>query len=181
MELDELRFSTAQVAQICDIPKEKFQLWNARYCITGKSHQPEGGGAQGKARRYTFRHVMDFAIAKALVDAGMNPKEAFAKSPHFAHFGSTDDMDHLRVPGLPMHQEYGDTLMIVGGIGHWIGCHNRSNQALDEAMGYLGGPIGDLDSFVVVNASKVFGRVCRRLGLHPFEVLDERYRALAKA
>lgn len=38
------------------------------------------------------------------------------------------------------------------------------------------------ENFIMINASEVFNNVCARIGLHPYEVLDEVYaKTLTKA
>ncbi|GAB5431052.1 MAG: hypothetical protein EpisKO_04220 [Epibacterium sp.] len=177
MNIFEQEFLMAQVAEYSGLDKGKFQLWTNRYSITGGGEEPQGGGKRGVARIFKFNHIMEYAIAKEFVEAGLSPKTAFKHGAKFAYFGTVGELGEApRLPALPAHDSHGQTLIGVGGDECWIGCWKENDTSvLGEIFSHLGGQNGSASHCTIINASIVFRQVCKRMGLHDFEVLNELY------
>ncbi|KZX95340.1 MULTISPECIES: hypothetical protein [unclassified Sulfitobacter] len=171
-------FSASEVSNLTGARPESIQNWVKRKLIVGH-RKIEGGGSQGKHRRFTFFNVMEIAMAQTLMDMHMGAKEAFTAAAQFAHSsGGGDDFGlPKRDPALPFHHHYGDTIFGVAG--------ERTFEELWESgstrdtYGKLRQHLGS-EHFLTVNASEVFNTVCARMQYHPFEVLDAAYPEDAK-
>lgn len=179
MELLTRKFSATEVTEITGVTKYNLQSYLTRGHLSFGGEDIEGGAVQGKRRSFYFYTVMQIALAKSLIDLGMTAKSAFSHVAEFSHTGGDPFMDEPgRWAGLPHHHEHGETILAVSGDRNSLGCWKMGEgDYLAKTLASLGGSQGALgvEGAVLVNASLVFAGVCRRLGLHPFEVLDEAY------
>lgn len=179
MELLEKRFTPSEIIEITDVTKYNLQSYSVRGHLVSDSANIGGGKVQGKRRTYSFCSLMHLAIAKELIDVGFAAKSAFNHAAQFAYTGSSDEEDNFdREPGLPFHQDHGDTLLAVSGNRIWIGCWRHSSpNSMDNMMSALGGSAGytGVTVLALVNASNVFDRVCRRMDQQAYDILDEVY------
>ncbi|TDX28023.1 hypothetical protein [Rhodovulum visakhapatnamense] len=158
------------VAKAAGLPKEKLQLWLGRNHVLGQGMG--GGGEKGRHRRFEFRNVMEIAIARALVDQGHRPADAFKAAAVFAYSA----VQHPGTPGLPLDPVGGDTFMAVAGDKVTINYLPTGRGAMADFLADLTGPEGnerDLEAFTMVNASAVFRAVCRELTLDASAILRE--------
>lgn len=167
------KYPLSRVSEYTGVPKETLQNWLKRGVVVGHN-QDTGGGSQGRHRSFSFYTVMQFAMTKALLDAGMGSVARAAEcAAQFAHVGGGGDIFDLpeRMPAFPFHQKNGETLFAVGA------------ERCTEELWSISGPrdtYGNLryhvgKSFILINASEVFQLVCNRMGKHPYEILDEVY------
>ncbi|MFP3384433.1 hypothetical protein [Tritonibacter sp. SIMBA_163] len=167
------KYTLSYVSQFTEIPAATLQNWLKRNVVVG--HRSDaGGGSQGRHRLFSFFSIMQFAITKELLDAGMgSASEAAKHAIEFAHSSEGEGVDGLpeRNPSFPFHYSHGDTLFAVGpedtAVELWTYDGNR------DTYGKLRSRVGK--GFVVIDASDVFNRVCARMNLHPIEVLDQIY------
>lgn len=166
-------FSASELSNLTDARADSIQNWIKRKLIIGH-RDIQGGGSQGRHRRFTFFNVMEVAIAQKMIDMHMGAKEAFAASASFAHVGGGGDVFDLpeRFPGLPFHHNHGETVFGIAGERTFeeLWTHDKSRDTYGNLRTYLRS-----DHFITVNASEAFNTVCARLRYHPFEVLDSAY------
>jgi len=179
MDILNLKLEARQVATLADIDPAKMQLWLNRNLIVGQLEPIEGGGSRGIRRKFSFFNLMDIAIARALVDAGLAPKSAFQISQYFAHTGGDrTETSPERHPSLPFHQSHGDTILATSLGRHWIGTVDEKSGGGIQAMFFhlsLARTERPVESAAIVNTSAIFSQVCEGLSLHPYKVLDEIY------
>jgi len=168
----EAKCSAGQLADYTGVSPENLQNWLKRKLIMG--HRTiEGGGVQGRHRQFTFFNVSEVSIAKALIDLKLNTADAFAAAWDYAHVsggGMSFDLPN-RIPGLPFHHDFGDTLFAVGSKRSFELPLNGPNS--EKLYWTFRRHVGD--DMLIVNASEVFRRVTRAMG-HDFRmVLDDAY------
>lgn len=173
MNIFQQRFSTGQVVAATGLPNATLQSWLKRDLIVGhKQYAPiQGGGSPGAHRGFSFFNVMEIAIAKALLDAGMGSvSDACKAAMGFAHVGNGQigDMRPERRPGLP----YNDACLTVL-------CVRQENSVVE-----IWKPKSDLfitarhrlgEGFVVLEINPIFERVTHRLGHDYRDVLNFAY------
>ena len=170
-------FSASEVSNLTGARPESIQNWVKRKLIVGH-RKIEGGGSQGKHRRFTFFNVMEISMAQALMEMHMGAKEAFAAAAQFAHGegGAVAGLP-LRLAALPFHPSHGYTIFGVAGERTfeeiWMPGSDRDTYA--KLRHHLGA-----DHFLTVNATKIFNEVCDRMQCSPIEVLDATYPEDAK-
>ncbi|MDF0599909.1 hypothetical protein P1J78_04110 [Psychromarinibacter sp. C21-152] len=178
MQLTTRQFTSQQVADATDLTHKSVQNWAARGLIVGHS----GGGGKGRARLFSWENLMEFAVAAAVLRLGIaTPQEAFSAAREFAHFGEgpagyaewDDPAEPDRKIAMPYHHQHGETFMLIFGEQAKIVAITDGKIPLSAVN--VGGT-GDPSAFIAVNVSKVFNKVCTRLGLDPSAVLDEVYR-----
>lgn len=178
MNIRTQKFEANEVSRLASIDPAKMQLWLSRNLVVGQSEKIEGGGSRGIRRQFSFLNVMEIAVARALVDAGLTPKSAFKVSLFFSHTGDGEhEVPQMRHLGLPFHYQFGDTILATSLGQHWIGPMNTDDGGgLSRALSNLSIAAGcTVESASIVNASQVFKSICSGLSLDPFKVLDEAY------
>ncbi len=164
-------FKTGEVVAATGVASDTLQGWLRRGLVFDQD-KIEGGGKQGRHRRYTFFTVMQIAVARALMQAGMtNPRAAFAAAAVFAHTGRS--MPRLRrLPGMPFPTEEGATFLATAGeqtvLWADLGPHEPVIRNLVAA---LRRPTG----FIVCDVSLVFERTVYALGEDPVLLVREAY------
>lgn len=186
MDIWNTTYSARDVAAAADIAPATLQNWLKRDLIVGhRGDDIEGGGVQGKSRRFSFFAVMQISIAAALIKAsgGMDIKQAFEAARSFAHSNDggvsgewvNDDAiseDLLtRHPGMPFYTAHGDTLFACAEGKTTVVLHRPGEDALAQIRTNLRGAQG----FTLIDAGSVFDRVCAADGLNPMDVLDAAY------
>jgi hypothetical protein len=166
-------FSAKEVCEICGVSNDSLQNWIKRKLIVGHREIKGGGQGPGRHRRFSFFNVVEVAIANRLMTLGMQPKEAFKNAAHFAHSGGGGEVFDMpeRLPGLPFHQEHGDTIFAVGLRGTWEAIWGRTPTS--DPYAQMRQHVGD--DFISLNVTNVFNELCNAMGLHPFKTLDEIY------
>ncbi|WP_299837511.1 hypothetical protein [uncultured Jannaschia sp.] len=187
MDFLEQQVETSKVAQVCGVTPNVLHGYLKRGLIVGHSDTGvvTGGGKRGVRKQFSIFNVMEVAIARELIDAGVgggDPVAAFKAALHFAHGGSggsgwIGDAKPLtvhRLPGLPFPPSYGLTILAVGngnartfalpaeGITAFA-FHARLRHALQTS------------AFTIIDATSVFQRISTRLGFEPGQVLREAY------
>lgn len=170
------QFLAGEVAKAAGIAPATLQNWVKRGVIIGHRtgmSEIEGGGSQGRHRRFSWHNIMEIATAAALIKVGVSDLTcAFSAAAVFAHSGHGDSSTGLRRdPGTPYDLEHGRTLMFVAGDRSKIIQYQPGQDCLATGRSLLGSPEG----FVVIDLLDVFDRVCVSLGLHPNKVLDLAY------
>jgi hypothetical protein len=170
-------FSTHQVAVAANVAPGTLQNWLKRGVIVGhRDEDIEGGGIQGNHRKFSFFAVMQIAVAKALIDAGVTDlKKAFDAAVGFAHIGGgpIGNVEPGRIPALPFHFKHGETLLVVSERRKSVILHRPNVDDFHVIRHRLQSPA----SWVTVDAGEVFRRVCAALGKHPSAVMDAEYAA----
>jgi hypothetical protein len=167
-------FSNRQVVEATAATSDNIQNWIVRGHLTGSS-LPEGGGSQGKHRRFSFHNLMEVAVAKALINAGLsNLDDVFLAAKHFAHIADTQDNKIRRLPGLPYRD--GITLLIAGsGSYKAIKIGGAKRDDLDLFAEMSGTNTGRITGAVWLDASEIFRQVMTRAGFDPDAVMREAY------
>lgn len=171
-------FSTGEVVTAAGVSNAALQSWLKRGIIIGHKDKPiEGAGSPGAHRRFSFFNVMEIAIAKALLDAGMGePREAFNAAVHFAHVGcgAIPGISPIRDPSLPFDPSTNAyTLMCVHKGRTNIVPYRPKQDAMAGIMHDV--RIHGSDGLVLLFVDPVFERVVTALRHHPQEVLDLAY------
>lgn len=166
MSIFTAEFETGQVIKAADVTNSALQSWIRRSLIIGhKGHEIDMPGTPGIRRKFSFYNVMEIAIAKALVDLGVELADAFKAASAFAHTG-----DGERDPSLPF-REAGVTLLCVAGSrsGEFLWKPGTDITAVIRL--HLGRPIG----WTTLEVLPVVDRVTSALGYHLQKVIDEAY------
>lgn len=179
MEIWTNTYSAHDVAAATGVAPATLQNWLKRGVIVGHSNKIEGGGVQGKHRRFSFHAVMQIGIAAALIEAsgGMDIKAAFHAAMHFAHSGhgggaaGNNDDEPNRHPAHPYHFRHGKTLLATVGGNTTVVLDDPEGNTFGVITRNLRRAIG----FTVIDAGAVFDRICAVLGEHPNLVLDAAY------
>lgn len=166
MNIFQATFSTGQVATAAGVSAANLQTWIRRHLIIGhKDHPIEMPGGPGYRRNFSFYNVMEIAIAKALIDLGVDLVDAFRASVRFAHSGN-----EMRMPGVPFDGPV-STLLCVSGDRSAIVEWSPGDDVLSDVRDQLGGP----DGFVLLEVLPVFDRVAVALGYHPQAIIEAAY------
>lgn len=170
MSIFQQTFTNAQIVASTGVTNDQLQNWIRRDLIVGQG-QIEGGGSPGRHRRFSFFNLMEIAIAKALLDAGLGDLQRTTQAAkHFAHVGRGEIGDRPeRLPGFPFKD--GKTLLIVGprDAREYQVTQQERPLALYAAIKQHG--IGAL----VIDASAVFETTLQRAGQDPALAMREAY------
>ena len=179
MSIFNATFSTGQLTKAADVTNAALQTWIRRDLIIGQDGEGvEMPGRPGVRRSFTFRSVMEVAVAAELVRADVDVADAFRAANRFAHrseTGPTDSPDRLvlyRNAGFPFPGPLAHrTLLAVSGEKSTT-IHLRPRvDGLRRALEAF----GSLDRLTIVDTSSAFERVTRSLDLDPQATLDEAY------
>lgn len=172
MELWERTWKSSDAAAAVGMDLGKFKLWISRGYPAAEGM--EGGGSQGRHRLFSFRNIMEFAVARALTDQGIPPGMAFSAARVFA-YSAVNPIS--RCPGLPLHPDNGETIVAMAAETVVIGYTPTSRDSWADFLGDLAGQENffRFESFMCVNATAVFRNVCIRLGLNHHDILDKVY------
>lgn len=159
-------FGTGQVLEAADVTNSALQSWIRRGLIVGhKGQSIDMPGSPGIRRKFSFRNVMEIAVAKALIDLGVELADAFLTAALFAHSG--DDERH---PSLPFRGT-GLTLLCVAGqrstAVRWTPGEDVTTLIRDSLLLPAG--------WTTLVVDDLFERVTAALGHHPYSVTDEAY------
>ncbi|MFG1303687.1 hypothetical protein V5F34_06060 [Xanthobacter autotrophicus] len=159
-------FSTGQVLEAADVTNAALQSWIRRGLIVGhKGHSIDMPGSPGVRRKFSFYNVMEIAVAKALIDLGVELVDAFKAAASFSHAG-----DEERRPSLP-YRGQGFTLLCVAGQQSTEVFWKPGEDITEEIRIRLAQPFGWTTLFV----DDLFDRVVSALRHHPQAVIDEEY------
>ncbi len=171
MNIFHAKFSTGQIIKATGITNDTLQNWLKRKLIIGQK-DIEGGGSQGRHRQFSFRNAMEIAVAKALVDLGVDLKVAFHAAGGFAHTGEYMPGSPERAPGCPFNKHPGITLIAANKDWSDEVFLSPNDSALELYNSLLSrGGIGA----VILDAGAIFDIVTVRLGYHPEKVLEVAY------
>lgn len=176
MELLDSTFTAQSLANASGCDVRKISDWASRGVLASS----EGGGVQGRGRKFSWFAVMEAAIANELMDMGLSSvTDAFTAASRFALIGEGfagyvgETMPgELRAPGLPWHPKRGLTYLFVWKDGGKVKLTGFDG---DVKLADLTPDYHRATGFMVVNVSEVFSRVCKRMGLDHRSVLDEAY------
>ena len=165
MHIMERVWKASEVADLAGLPKEKMQLWLGRGLPVGEGVR--GGGGHGRHREFDFRNVMEFAVARALVDQGFPAARAFHFAARFAYSWTGEN-----IAGLPLPSDRGTTVLAISGNSHVVGPMTvELIWQLSEQEG-----VDSVQGFVAANVSAVFHNVCLAAGEDSNAILKEAYR-----
>lgn len=150
--------------------------------------QQQGGGSQGKRRMWSFRNIIEIAIANYLFTNGdIELERALYAGSTFAYTGTmpgnmavdtfADPKSHdpMRMPGFPFFDPAKPNLRTFGYLSK-SGCTivgvGDGYEPEREALMRLGHP----KVWTVFDCDEVFLQVCQHLGLRPNIVLEDAYR-----
>jgi len=167
------KFSASEVASVAGITASTLQNWLKREVISGHKKDIEGGGSQGRHRRFSFFSLIDIAKAAALVRGGISDlPTAFKASRDFAHFEPGGLPGILaRRPAVAFHASHGRTLLVVSGERSEVFRYAPG----EDVIARIRAKLRDAESFTVVDMTDLFQRVCADIGASHSEVLDEVY------
>ncbi len=169
-------FTLAQIGEILEKSPGTMRTHITRGLVTGQGpRDTRGGKPANKHGRFSFYTLMEFALAYHLNEKlGLQLDQSFEHAVSFTHLGNSADSSGLpdRRPALPFHHEHGDTICAISEKA-------TIEVPLDEKSGAhlyytLRSRLGS-DDFIVVNASRIFERVCWRMSMDYRAVLDEAY------
>jgi len=167
----EATFTTAQTAKAGQMTTGALQQRIARGLLIGVAPDDESGepgftrpGKAGTKRRYSLNTVLEVALAESL-KAHMGLPEAYAAAQQFTLRGSQD-----RFSGFP-YPPGAVTLICSTGSETRVIRWKPGEDLFAEARHRLGKP----ETFVLLDASAVFRRVCESLGLDPVETVSAAY------
>jgi len=182
-------YSTADVLTASGLSNNTFQTHMRRKMVVGYGEDDiTGGGGPGQPRRFSWQALTQVAVASALIEMGMPASEAYDAAMYFAHTGEGRDGWQYgeggearnnfteRYPGLPHHFRDGDTFLIVRSGESKVICAPQGSLPLLEVSSDDDPIIG----FFALNASALFHRTCRRLGLNGHALLEQAYPNKAK-
>lgn len=162
----EAKFSTGQVVEAAGVSAPNLQTWLRRGLIIGhRDHPIEMPGSPGYRRNFEFFNVMEIAVAKALIDLGVDLGDAFRAGAMFAHTG-----DEERMPSVPFNGPVFTLLFVAGDCSTEI-AWTPGEDALSKARSELGRP----DGFTVLEVNPVFDRAAVALGYHPEAIIEAAY------
>jgi len=169
MEFLDRKYNASDVGRTNKMSIQRLNSWHERGLITGLKDL-EGAGKQGRNRRYSFYNVMEVAIAKALIDQGLNVKMAFKAAQMFAHSGADG-----RKMSLPLHHKIGQTYLAADNKTgkSQIGIMPETDAAL--FIRSIGIALGNQVSWAIVDVSELFMDVSLNCGVNYRKVLDEAY------
>lgn len=178
MNIFHQRFPASQVVNVTGVTPNTLQSWMRRGHIVGQREtgmEVDGGGQPGVHRLFSFFNIMEIAVAKALLDAGLGDlDDAFDAARRFAHVGhGFHSKDHPeRSPSCPFnhHGQTALTLLFVRGETSKAVFYQLGRDPLLSLLREHGGG-------VILEIDPVFRRVVSFLGHHPEEVLDLVYPA----
>lgn len=169
----EQKFSANEVAEAARIAPSTLQNWLKRNVIVGHKKEIEGGGSQGRHRKFSFFSLIEIATAAALVRGGIaDLATAFSASAGFAHAGHGELPNQPeRIPGLPFDTSHGFSLLVVSG--------ERQQTFLwkpgEDVFAKIRAAFRGCECLTIVDMTALFDRVCHAVGVHPEDVLDSAY------
>lgn len=181
-------FITQEVEKVAGITSILRNSYHQRGLIMEDGHVTGGGGKEYKFRRkYDGYALCEIALACELMRLtdGNNAVLAFRQAQAFTHFGTprltysragaVSGAEIERVPGLPFHYRYGDTLIVAQGRDVTA----LPDRALDELSEVLDRP--PLHGGVTLNVSRLFRRMADTLDVDLTAVLDKAYAEVTEA
>jgi hypothetical protein len=180
MELEmilEQKFTLASIAEVVEKNPTTLRTHINRGLVTAQGPRNiNGDSPPGKHSRFSFFTLMEFVLAYHLYDEiGLQLDKSFKHARGFAHVSGGGDVFQLptRDPALPFHHEHGYTLW---GIGHDRSFEIPTESEAGKNLYVMMRHYLHTEDFILLNASSVFNRVCGKLSLHPYEVLDQVYK-----
>jgi hypothetical protein len=174
MTIQSQTFQMAEIANAIGASPQTIKAWLHKGIVLG-NREITGGGGAGNRRNFTFHNLMEFAVAKAIMEIGFqrDAETAFKAAAGFAHVGheSTDGLHAERLPGFPFYE--GFTLLCTSGEHTTVVQHDPGSDQLTNIRINLRRPMG----FLVIDMSEVFERTVSALGYHPQEQIDLAYKA----
>lgn len=180
------QYSTGEVAEKLAVPSYTIQAWVKRGIVTAQpSEIPEfpgasgaitGGGTPGNHRRFSFFSVMEIAIAKAFIDAGVTNLELiFRAAGAFAHTGRGEALNDQppRIPGCPFRALDPNQTTVVGIHGERTVV--MTWNPVSDSTYRLHAALGAEEGAIFVDAGAIFRKVVTTLGYDPKEVLALAY------
>lgn len=154
------RFTSGQVIKAARITNAMLQTWIKRGVIGGAENSGvDMPGSPGIKRTFSFNNVMEVALAKALIDQGVDVTRSFRAAWAYAYSGT-----HGRLPALPF-PETGRTVLRF----------NDRWRRVERAGEQIKWGSGEDRYCVEIDAGDVFDRVADALGYHPEEILEQAY------
>jgi hypothetical protein len=111
-------FSTAETAKLAPFPVTTLRTLVQRgYVNVARSHDAmTGGGARGANHRFTWRGVVQTALAAEIIKVtGAGPGPAFHAAALIAFTYRNEPGRPIRQAGLPYPLDRGDTLLLLSG------------------------------------------------------------------
>ena len=190
MNIFDVKLPTKIAAQIAGMNEAGLQGWMRRKEVgTGGQNGIDpvlGGGSQGSHRLWSFRNIMEIAIANELVTGGVDLDLALSAGATFAYTGGMpgnmavdmnadpDSIDPMREPGFPFHDDHHTalrTFVIVSNKGTTVVAGGDDYDPIREAMIRLGNP----KVWTCLDCNEVFWMVCHNLKIVPIVALEQAY------
>ncbi len=175
MNLFHETFSTGQVVVASGVSNATLQSWLKRDVVIGQaknngpSDEVTGAGSPGSHRRFSFRNVIQIALAKVILDtSALSVQQAFFAAGMYAHIGDTEPIE--RIPGLPYKGSVLTLLCVSGDLCN-VYAYKPGADPYPSIRYFLGKPEG----FSLVEVNSVFDRVTSSLGYKPHDILAAVY------
>lgn len=172
MSIYQQTFTTGQIVEATGVTNMSLQNWLKRNLIVGQK-EIQGGGSPGRHRQYSFFNLIEIAMAKALIEAGMTDMPTiFQAASSFSHSQTKKTKEPTREAGMPFNVEGARTLLIAGPKWSEVIFFKTDDAAISLFAKMR--PHGTLRC-VVVDATDVFHRVINAIGLESHKVIREAY------
>ena len=159
------QWKASAVYQIANIGRERFQKHMRDGVILGTGI--EGGGSSGSHRLFGFRNIMEIAVARVFLDNGAPAAQSFQAAAQFAYRTTRVRGQVLREAGFPFPITKQQTLVAL--------YDGKAEVTTDEYLSINPAILGRSEAVTIVNATRVFCDVVRRLGDDPHDVLSQVY------
>jgi hypothetical protein len=157
VDLTEKQFTSAKMAEAAGMSPANFRAYLSRglWRMIGTPAESNGFG-----HKFSIHDALGFALARQLVDYGVEPKKAFDRAMrYFAHVGDED-----REPGGVFDDTLGYTLYAYSHETGRGGC--IATKRLSDAAELLPPqPDGRGETVVLINLNRLRERVFRAFGL----------------
>lgn len=170
MSIFQATFSAGQIVAATGVSNINLQAWIRRGVLIGANgEQIDMPGRPGIRRAFSFFTLMEIAVAKALMDIGIELATALRVAQVYAHTDSALIVDGSRLPGLPFRERF--TVLCMNGegvdIARWVP-KSKTNGG-DRILATIG------KGGVVLIIEPIFERVMDALGYTASKALAEAY------
>lgn len=151
--------------QIANIGRERFQKHMRDGVVLGTGIK--GGGSSGSHRLFGFRNIMEIAVARVFLDNGAPAAQSFEAAAQFAYRTTRERGRVLREAGFPFPIAQYQTLIAL--------CDGEITVVNEDELRMNAAVLGQSEVVTIVNATRVFCDVARRLGEDPEELISQVY------
>lgn len=159
------QWKASAMYQIANIGRERFQKHMRDGVILGIGI--EGGESSGSHRLFSFRNIMEIAIGRVFLDNGAPAAQSFQAAAQFAYSPKLVRGRIEREAGFPFPIAKYQTLVTL--------CDGKITVVNEDELRMNAAVLGQSEAVIIVNATRVFCDVVKRLGHDPQEVLSQVY------